>query len=230
MHCTKQYYIYINSKIHDNVMHPSEVNMTTLTGKQSKIHSCALKLARIHAKAERSLVKTLIQVESEKIHKRLGRRSMFLYATLELKLSEAVAFALIAVARKAKELPVLREAIAEGRLSPSKASRVVAHINSENAEEVVDFACTHSQREIDFEMARRNPKASARDRVKPITADDVQLTCTVSKNVYADLQRAQSLLAQKGKPATLGGAIEAALELYLNTQDPVRKAKRAQAK
>jgi hypothetical protein len=204
--------------------------MMKLTDTQNKIHKRAVKLARIHTKTERHLVQNLVQVESEKIHKLLGRRSLFLYATLELKLSDAVAFALIAVARTAKVFPVLDEAVSEGRLSVSKASRIVAHINPENSEEIVRFACAHTQREIDFEMARRNPKASARDRVKPISEDDVQITCTVSKRTLENLKRGQSLLAQKGKPGAIGNAIEAALEVYLNAEDPVRKAKRAQAK
>jgi len=207
-----------------------EVNMTKLSGKHFTINMRTKKYARIHTRAERFLVESLIEVEAENIHKLLGYRSMFLYATKELELSEAVALALISVARKAKILPALREAIAKGKIPPSKASRMAAHINQENAEEMINFASTHTTREIDFEMARRNPKAKPHDRIKPISEDMVQITVTISKKAFDDLTRAQSVIAQKGKPSTIGDAIETSLEHYLNTQDPVRKAKRANVK
>jgi hypothetical protein len=204
--------------------------MIKLNERHSRINRRCVKVAKLHGKAEQMLVEGLIEVEAEKIHKLLGYRSMFLYATEELKLSEAVGLALISVARKAKELKVLRVAVAQGRVSPSKASRIVAHITSENAEEIINFASTHTSREIDFEMARRNPKKRPPDRVKPISAEDVQITATINMKAFDDLQRTQSVIAQKGKPASIGNAIEASLEVYLNTHDPVRKAKRANVK
>jgi predicted restriction endonuclease len=175
-------------------------------------------------------VETLIEVEAEGIHKLLGFRNLFLYATEHVKLSEAVAFALIAVARKSKAIPTLRHAIRDGKISPSKASRVAAHITNENAEELIEFTRTHTTKQIDFEIAKRSPKASTRDRVKPISEDLVEIKVTISRKGYENLQRAQSLMAQKGKPSTLGATIEAETEFYLNAQDPVRKAKRSQAK
>jgi hypothetical protein len=204
--------------------------MRKLNDRQNRIHKRSLKVATFHGRAEQLLVECLIGVEAEIIHKLLGYRSMFLYATQELKLSEAVALALISVARKAKHVHALRAAVAEGRVSPSKASRIVAHITIENAEEIISFASSHSTREIDFEMARRNPKKRPPERIKPISADDVQITTTINMKAFDDLQRTQSVLAQKGKPANIGNAIEASLEVYLNTHDPVRKAKRAKAK
>src|SRR3569832_1479542 len=123
--------------------------MRKLTETQHKINNEAIKWARTHDQAERHLIEALIQVEKQKIHKLLGHRSMFLYTTIELKLSEAVALSLIAVARRANTLPQLREAIAKGKITPAKASRVAAHINEQNAEEIISFASSHTTRETD---------------------------------------------------------------------------------
>lgn len=204
--------------------------MRRLNSRQEKIDAQAVELGKIHGSAERSLVEILIEVETERIHKLLGFKSMFLYATTRMELSDAVALMLINVARKAKDLPYFRNAISGKRLTPPKAARVVAHINSENEKEVVDFAFSHTQRQIDFEMARRDPKAAAKDRAKPISEDYVQVTVTITMKAYEDLQRAQSVLAQKGKDAGMGRAIGESLDHYLNAQDPVRKAKRSEAK
>jgi hypothetical protein len=204
--------------------------MMKLNERQYRIHKRTVRVAKVHGKAEQILVECLIEVETEKIHKLLGYRSMYLYTTQKLKLSDAVGLSLITVARKAKDVHALRLAVAEGLVSPSKASRIAAHITNENADEIINFASSHTSREIDFEMARRNPKKRKPDRVKPISAEDVQITATINMKGFDDLQRAQSVLAQKGKLASIGNAIEASLEDYLNRHDPVRKAKRANVK
>jgi hypothetical protein len=204
--------------------------MTKLSNHHQKIHSRNVDLAQIHARTERKLVESLIQTESEKIHKRLGHASMFLYATKELKLSESVALMLINVARASRKHKHLRSAIAKQKLTPAKASRIVAHITDSSAQELVDFAVTHNYREIDFEMAKRNPKAAAQDRAKPIAEDLVEIKVTISREAYEKLQRAQSLLAQKGKPASLSDAVEASVDQYVYRHDPVQKVKRARAR
>lgn len=202
--------------------------MHSLNAKHSKIHDHALELSQTYGRVERELVEALIAVEAERVHQRLGCPSLFVYATQKLRLSESVAFALITVARKARQVPKLREAIADGRISPSKASRVAAHISDESADELIEFARTHTSREIDFEIARRHPSARGRDRVKPVSEDQVQITITVSKAAYEDLLRAQSLLAQRGRESTMSDVVTEAASLLVNAWDPVKKAERAE--
>jgi 5-methylcytosine-specific restriction endonuclease McrA len=135
--------------------------------------------------------------------------------------SEAISYALISIARKSREVPVLRSS----GLSVSKASRIVSILNRDNASELIRFAKTHTSKQIEAEVARRNPKAASRDRVKMISGDTAQLTITVSAEFLEMLKRVESL---EGKQS--GPAIEAALRVYLKHKDPVQKAKRAQKK
>ena len=201
--------------------------MNKLNAKDSLVHEQALNESQLLRTSMKNLVETLIAVEESKIHRKLEKSSLFIYATELLKIDEAVAYALIAVARKSKGIPALRKAIALEKLSPSKASRIVSTINPENADELIQFASGHTSNEIDYEMAKRNPKAAARDRVKALSEELFQVTVNFSKQTLEFYQRIRSLLAQKGKPCSLSDAIAAAPEYYLDVEDPVRKAERS---
>jgi hypothetical protein len=204
--------------------------MIKLSKIQNAVHEQALRLSARYLKNEQELIEILIQVETSNTHKALGKPSLFLYATELLGLTEAVAYALISVARKAQTIPLLREALAKQKISPSKASRIVSALTETNASELIEFAKTHTSKEIDFEVAKRNPKARTRDKIKPLSEDQVQVTVTVDKTTLDKLKRVQSLLAQRNQPATLSDAVSAMSEFYLEAKDPVRKAERAKSR
>lgn len=201
--------------------------MSNLNSKDSTIHSRALSVSKRIRESLKEMVEVLIAVEGAKIHKKLGRSSVFLYATDILQLEESVAYALIAVARKSAVVPSLRKAVAEGKVTPSKASRMVSILNAGNAVELIEFASTHTSQQIDCEIAKRNPKAAAKDRIKPLAEDLFQITVSFDKKTIEMYSRIQSLLAQKGKPCSLSDAIAAAPEYYLNVEDPIRRAERS---
>jgi hypothetical protein len=201
-----------------------------LTAKEMKLHQEALTYARQHREAERGLCRVLREIDLDKFYRKLGYARLFYYAVKELNLSESVANATITVARKTREIPELRAAVDEGRLSVSKASRIVSGLTKENASEVVAFALTHTSNEIDEEMARRNPEKPRRDSNRPIGNDMVELRAQISSATNKKLKRAQALLASKGKVTNLDGVLSACLDLYLDHHDPVRKAERAEAR
>ncbi|MGZ3723778.1 MAG: HNH endonuclease [Bdellovibrionales bacterium] len=201
--------------------------MIKLNTKDQWVHNRAVTVSRRIKQSYIEMVEILIDVEDAKIHKKLGQPSTYKYATEILELEESIAYALIAVARKSKEVPALRKAIAEATVSPSKASRMVSTLNNENAVELIEFASCHTSHEIDYEVAKRNPKAAAKDKVKALAEDLFQVTVSFNKQTLECYKRIQSLLAQKGKPCTLSDAIAAAPEYYLEAEDPVRKAERS---
>src|ERR1700753_521455 len=77
-------------------------------------------------------------------------------------------------------------------------------------------------------MAKRNPKSQSRDRVKPIAEGYVEVKMTMTVEAFEKLKRAQSLEAQKNKSMKWGDVLHASLETYLDKNDPVRKADRAE--
>jgi hypothetical protein len=202
----------------------------TLTAKELKLHEEACAFARQHSESEHGLCRTLREIGESQLYLKFGYSRLFYYAVRELKLSESVASMTITVARKTAMIPELRTVVDEERLSVSKASRIVSSITIENASELIAFAQTHTTNEINEEMARRNPEKPCRDSVRHIGNGLVEVRAQISTSIYEKYQRAQSLLASKGKPTTLEGVLNESLDLFLDRHDPVRKAERAQSR
>ena len=200
--------------------------MIPLSTKQKSVHEQAKLAGRAHRRAEHLVVEALIQVEATHLNRSRGK-TLYAYALEEMGLTEATAYAMIAVARKAKELPVLREALMKQEISCNKAGRIVAALNKDNVEELIEFAKTHTSLETDFEVGRINPKVRKRDKIKIITEDDVQVTVTLTKQDFSGLKRLQSIEAQKGNDSSLSAAVGVAIRYYLSKNDPVQKAERS---
>lgn len=195
-----------------------------MNAKQKTIHDQAIKISKLFRQCEVDLVEILSQAEINKVHHALDKPSMFVYATEELGLSDATAYSSIAVARKSRQFAALRTALEQQTLSVSKASRIVSILDKENVDELVDFASKNTQRKIDFEVARRNPK-SVRDKVTPISEDYVVISLTVHEDDLKNFERAQAVTGLRG-----GEAFAKILNRFLDIKDPVRKADRATRK
>lgn len=196
-----------------------------LTQEQLKIHARALEISSGYLKREFELLAVLGEVDRTKLFKKLDCPSLFRYAVDLLGLSEAMAYALISIARKNRELPGL----VDGKLSISKLSRIVSVVNAENKDELVSFAKKHTAREIDREVARRNPAAASRDRIRRLSAELTELKMSVPQQFLEKLDRAKNLEAHKNLVGFVP-VLEAALDILLFHKDPVRRAERAQKK
>ena len=199
-----------------------------LTKEQSQVHERALAIKRDYDKLEWQMIESLQEIDRLKIFKYLGFPSLFQYAVQGLGFSESVAYSFINVARKAAIVVELKEALRAKVLSVSKASRTVSAMTNENAAELIGFAKAHSSREIDFEVARINPKVTSKERVKPVSEDTVEIRVCVSRATFEKLNRAKDLASSKARKAMdLGATIDAMVDDYLRRQDPVHKAMRS---
>jgi len=197
-----------------------------LSTDQLRVHNKALKLCAQLKSTEADLVETLIEVKALQIHQAFGL-SMFRYAVEELHLTESQAYAFGAVAKHALEFGELRTAIHQRTLTVSKAIRMVAGLNKDNAKRLVAFAETHTQREIDVEMAKIRPRGKARDQVRPLSEEWDKLECSLARETSRKLKRLQDVLSSKlGRTADLDATLDFALSEALRLHDPVEKAKR----
>jgi hypothetical protein len=204
------------------------VNLS-LSHEQNALHSQAIRLSRRHRHVEWRLVETLGQVDTTKLHKRLGCSSAFQYCVQILKLSESVSYAFLSVARKAREIPQLSAALRTEKLSVAKASRMVTALNRENGDELIAFAAAHSTRDLDREVARRNPKADSPESARPVSADRVALKFSISMEGEKNLKRVRVLLGKaQPKLPSLEKTMEVLVREYLDKHDPVRQAERAE--
>jgi 5-methylcytosine-specific restriction endonuclease McrA len=192
--------------------------LTRLSEKEQALHERALQLSQRHRQTECLLIETLDEIDQLKLYRTLGYSSLFTYAVGALGFSEAVAYSFITVARKTRELSLLKEAIQDEKLSVAKASRIISALTPKNANELIDYAATHTTRETDQEVARLGNASLMSEK---------QVVLKISARTLEQLKRVQSLIATKRKePVTLDAALELALSDYLKRNDPVEKAKR----
>ncbi|MCB0384013.1 MAG: HNH endonuclease [Bdellovibrionales bacterium] len=214
-----------------------------LPNKIRTIHHQALQASAKYKSAEIDLINILDQVDQHKVYLRYGYSSLFQYGVQCLGLSESTTYSLIAVTRKSREVPELKEEIKNGQLTLSKAKRITSVINQENKEQWLELAKTSTQAKVEREVAKVNPQEARRGRMTFVhpqneiqekvaikqepNAVRVQLQVGISEKLMIKMRRVQDLVSQKSqRPATLEETLAAMLELFLEKQDPLEKAKR----
>lgn len=100
-----------------------------------QIHQKAIDASARYLRAESELIEILQQVEQHQVFLRRGHSSLFAYVVKELGLSGSVAYNLISVSRKAREVPELKAEIQEGNITLSNARKIVPVLNQENKTE-----------------------------------------------------------------------------------------------
>ncbi len=195
------------------------------------IHQAAVLAVTELKQKEALLVLALQDVDENFVYRYLGFNSLFRYCVDALKLTEAQSYMYISVSRKSKNLPALREALASGEVTVSKASRVISVIDSNNAQYWLDLTKESTKHEVEKEVAKVNPKAICPERARYLTDTTIELQVAVSEEVFKLLKRAQEILAQKHKkPISLEGVIKTLSENYLEKQDPLKREKRRQVR
>jgi 5-methylcytosine-specific restriction endonuclease McrA len=198
-----------------------------LSEKTRAIHARALTATMNFKRAESELIDILSEMEESRGYLEFEVTSIYAYAAEVLKLSEDISYNLIAIARKSREVPALKEAIRSGTTTASKARKVISVITEENQDTWLNLLAEAPARKIEKEVARVNPKAATPEVMKYTSADRLSLHLGVSENLAEKIKRLQDLVAQKtSSTATIEDALEAAINEYLERHDPVRKAER----
>jgi hypothetical protein len=196
---------------------------------QMEIHNKAVKVVGNFKQAESDLIDILQQADEYKVHILFDCRNLHEYAMQVLKLTESIAFNFIVVARKAKEVPELKQVIESGALSVSKARKITPVLNKENQSQWLQMAVELPQKKLEQEVAKACPKEATPEKMKFVSGDRLNLQLGISENLSRRLRRAQDLESQKRqKPATLEETLEALLDIYLSSQDPIQKAEKLQ--
>lgn len=197
----------------------------------NRIHARALEASSRYKRAEAELVEILQQVEHERVFIKRGHASLFAYVTSELGLGESTAYTLITVARKAREVPQLMEALGSGQMTLSNARRVASVLTPENQQEWLQKARELSNRRLEKEIAQARPEDRVQERASYVSGDRIKLVLGLSEREMLRLRRAQDLLCQaRQRPVSLEETIVTLTSEYLERNDPVNKAKRNRVK
>ena len=195
------------------------------------LHRRAMEIAARYRGVEAELIEIIQKIDEHRVYLKRGHSSLFQYVISELKLGENAAYCLMTVARKAREVPELKDRIESGAITLSNARRIAPVLTSANQAEWLEKASTLSNRQLEKELVRVHPKSATPEAVTYVTPERVKLSLGLSEREMLKLRRVQDLLSQSRKRAvSLEETIEVMTSEYLGRHDPVAKAKRHQVK
>ena len=198
---------------------------------RKRIHQEASLVVKNLKRDESLLIDVLQQADEHKVYLDFECKNLYLYTVKVLGLSESVALNFISVARKAKQVPELKEVISRGLLTVSKARKINSVLTNDNQELWLKKAIELPQWRLEKEVAKVSPQEAVREKMKYITESRLCFQVGISEALSEKLKRVQDLESQRLKrSASFETVLEALTEIYLEKNDPLRKAKRAEEK
>ncbi len=200
-----------------------------LSARSTHIHKEAVTRAQRYLIAEADLLEIIIEIDKERIYEEFGLTHLTPYCIKHLGLSEDVAANFVRVARKSQQVPELKVAIEEGRLSVTKAKAIASVITSENQSIWIEKAETLSKSKLEEQVAIASPQTRKPEKAKIKGPNRIRVEFELSAEEMKLFRRVQDLISQKmGQSATLAETHNALVQLFLEKNDPVKKAERAQ--
>ncbi len=195
------------------------------------IHARAVRVGLSYRHSISELIDCLQEVDAHKTHRAFDCTSLLQYATRHIGLSVDVALNHINVARKAIEVPALKQEIRNGALTVSKARKICSVLNVENQGQWLELARTLSTRELEREVVKVNPRAAVIEKASYVTADRWLVQFGASETLMGLLRSAQDLVStSQKKAANFEATFEVVLNEYIQRHDPVKKAQRIEAR
>jgi hypothetical protein len=199
-----------------------------ISRKSSLIHNEAISCAQRYLVAEAELLEVIIEIDKERIYEEFGLTHLTPYCVKHLGLSEDVAANFVRVARKSQQVPELKTAIEDGRLSVTKAKAIASVITAENHKVWIDKAQCLSKDKLEKDVAQTSPQSRKPEKAKVSGPNTVRVEFELTEEEMRLFRRVQDLVSQKlKKSATLAETQNELVKLYLEQRDPVKKAERA---
>jgi hypothetical protein len=208
-----------------------EPSRNVMSERSLAIHARAMASAKAFRKAEIEIIEVLREVEDDRTYRHFNQTSIYEYAMKTMKLSENVALTMIAIMRKSRSVPELKEAIRNGSVTTSKAKKIISVINEENKAAWLELAATQTSKQIEKAVVSIHPMSATKESLRYKTTDRLELVLGVSENWSQMLTRVKDVASQKLKRAvSTEEALQLAMARYLESFDPLEKASRAHAR
>lgn len=173
------------------------------------------RLATREREATGALVRSLVEVESRRLYLREGCSSLFTWCTEVIGLSDGAAYNRIEVARAARRVPELLDAVQDGSLSLAAARVLAPHVTPDNQAAILEAARHKSKREVERMVAALHPLPDANWALTHLAPGRVRLHVTISETTYDKLRRAQDLLRHALPAGELEDVLDRAITLLV---------------
>jgi hypothetical protein len=128
------------------------------------------RLAQAERDATAALVASLAEVDARELHLGEGCRSLFVYCTQVLHLSEPAAYARIAAARAGRRFPLILDLLAAGDVTLTTICLLAAHFTEANHRGVLESARHKSKREVQEIVASFHPQPDVPATIRKLPA------------------------------------------------------------
>jgi hypothetical protein len=195
------------------------------------------KLACQSCAVEADLLVHLGEIDDRRLYLEHAHSSMFAFCTRELGFSEGAAYNRIAVARAARRLPAMIEAVRTGRVHLAGLRLLAPHLNPENCAELLAKATGHTKDEIAELVAALAPRPAPPPMIRklpeprplplaesaplpprpivPVAEETFKLQLAISRGFRDQLREARGLLRHRIPDGDLATILQAALKLLV---------------
>ncbi|MFN2546389.1 MAG: hypothetical protein ABR567_03040 [Myxococcales bacterium] len=212
--------------------------IVSLTG--AELLAATRELVRRSCDVEADLLVLLGEIDERKLYLESAFSSMFTFCTRELGFSEAAAYNRIQVARAARKLPAIVEAVRAGRVHLTAVRLLTAHLTPENCDGLLAQATGKTKEEIAGLVAALAPQppppatirklpepralflteSSPRPvpparAVTPIAEDTFKPQLSISREFREEIREAQDLLRHRIADGDLATIFRRALKLLV---------------
>ena len=195
------------------------------------LHTKITDTVREYRQHEALLIDLVQKADTDKLYLQFGYSSLFEYLHENQGISRATVSNLITVARKAVQIPAMKEAISKGEVGLAKMRKVSSVITPENQKVWMDHSRNMTCRDLEKEVARVSTYKPRRDFWQRISSEYLRLSFDASEEFRKLCERAQDVYSKKCQTnRNLEEVFTWALQEVLQRQDPLEKAKRAQNK
>jgi len=124
---------------------------------------------------EAELLLYLGEIDARKIYRERASPSMIVFCMREFNFSEGAAYNRIFVARAARQMPAILDALRSGAVHLAGLRLLVPHLSEENHEKVLTLATGKSKREIEELAAALSPRPPVPDVVRKLPDRELAL-------------------------------------------------------
>lgn len=172
----------------------------------------------------------LREVEDRKLFLARGYSSLFDYAVKELSYSQSAAYRRIQAMRLIKDLPEMEKKIAEGSINLTVVAQAQSFFKAE-AKKNQAYSAAHklkllhqlenkSSREVEKVFVQLNPEIKAREKVRAISANQVELKIILDEKLKNQLNELRALLSHVNPNMSYQELIAYLAEVGLKKLDP----------
>lgn len=126
------------------------------------------RLAAAERVATVALIRSLMELDARRLYLGEGCASLFKYCTEVLRLSEDAAYNRMEVARTARRIPAVLDAIERGELTLTAARRLGPHLTPLNCDDVLTSAKFKTKAEIEELIAALSPKPDVAPTIRKL--------------------------------------------------------------